>query len=71
MRRRNGLDVNSPDHLPEPNAARYDMNLRGMPRALMNRALVKCRRQIPPVALKWKIVELLTAWVESARSDGS
>lgn len=35
----------------------------GIPRELIEKAHTKCRRQIPPVTLKWKLYELLHAWV--------
>ncbi len=36
-----------------------------LPRDLFDRALKKCRDQEPPIALKWKIVELVRRWVET------
>ena len=39
--------------------------LENVPRDLFDRALEKCRRQEPPIALKWKIVELVRAWTDT------
>jgi len=36
-----------------------------VPRRLLQRAMEKCRAQTPPISLKWKLIELLTKWVES------
>jgi hypothetical protein len=38
--------------------------LEGVPRDLFDRALAKGRAQEPPIPLKWKIIELVRAWVE-------
>lgn len=42
-----------------------DIILQHVDRVLFDRALAKCRRQEPPMTLKWKIVELVREWVES------
>jgi len=36
-----------------------------LPRDLFDRALAKAKAQEPPIALKWKIVELVRRWVET------
>ena len=36
-----------------------------IPRELIAKAKDKCRRQIPPISLKWKLIELLTKWIET------
>lgn len=37
--------------------------LERIPRRLIEEAKAKCRSQVPPMALKWKIVELLQEFV--------
>lgn len=37
--------------------------LEKIPRQLVDDAKAKCKTEQPPSALKWKIVELLGAWV--------
>lgn len=40
--------------------------LEKIPRQLVEDAKAKCRETTPPIALKWKIVELLKAWTYAA-----
>ncbi len=45
--------------------------LQDVPRDLFDRALAKGRKQEPPIALKWKIIELVRAWVEEGEGATS
>lgn len=40
-------------------------NWERVPRQLLQKAMLKCRAQQPPISLKWKLIELLRNWVES------
>lgn len=37
--------------------------LEKLPRQLIDDAKAKCKAEMPPMALKWKIVQLLKGWV--------
>lgn len=38
-------------------------NWENVPRALIQAAIAKCKRQDPPVTLKWQLTKLLRDWV--------
>ncbi len=40
-------------------------NWERVPRKLLNKAMLKCRAEQPPISLKWKLIQLLTAWVDN------
>ena len=35
-----------------------------IPRKLLRDAQAKCRAEQPPIALKWKLIELVTFWLK-------
>ena len=35
----------------------------GVPRRLIQIAIVKCEQEKPPTSLKWKLIDLLEKWV--------
>lgn len=40
-------------------------NWENVPRALIQAAIAKCRRQDPPVTLKWQLTKLLKDWLST------
>ena len=52
----------------EPKPDTYHMSFRDMPRDLMSKAIERCQQEKPPIALKWKIIQLIEAWLEKPAS---
>lgn len=44
---------------------RQSFMLENVPRDLIERAIVKCRTQDPPVSLRWQLERLLKTWVDA------